>query len=579
MMTEFNNNTLLEEIKKLDLFKGFSKPANAYFDMDLYERIIEKKSFASQDAIEIVNSISYMFSFIIAPDSEDNPYPKLENDKLKEIACCWIYNNIERITDNIYVLSRVFDVLWICKKLKENNVKSAEKAVFLYKKCVDDCLENEDYFYASSYAKRFYGLAIKLKNSNARFCLFDSFEEYAKIHLEQKNELFLRMILQKIFNMGIDEKVKKHIVESFENAIKNRSVSEEIASFDANILFSFFRRNREYKRISDLCLSLGDYYGNLAQKEENPYRQMYFLEKAIKVLKQIEGNPFKEKIDDFYKKIQDIQPVLLCSMVEIDVPIPEEARSNIEKEYNDAFESISGELFEKDLLRFSNRIVLPRRETIESYEPVSVLSQIVPSYLVDSRGRRIRKNEAGFSFERQEYRHIYYQMSIFDVCISPMTSALNEKYNFSFTDLLPYTYGNMFVEDGQEEIYARGMYYFLKGMYIEAASLIVPIIENSLRELLKDIKSTIYMNEDGTYKEKINMQELLDACYNNKIMDNVFYYNLSEILCESNIRNDLAHGFLKSYLYSSIDVIILLAIVFKIIMFPTFLKRYGKYME
>ena len=111
MMTEFNNNTLLEEIKKLDLFKGFSKPANAYFDTDLYERIIEKKSFASQDAIEIVNSISYMFSFIIAPDSEDNPYPKLESDKLKETTCCWIYNNIERITDNIYVLSRVFDVL------------------------------------------------------------------------------------------------------------------------------------------------------------------------------------------------------------------------------------------------------------------------------------------------------------------------------------------------------------------------------------------------------------------------------------------------------------------------------------
>ena len=111
MMTEFNNNTLLEEIKKLDLFKGFSKPANAYFDTDLYERIIEKKSFASQDAIEIVNAISYMFSFIIAPDSEDNPYPKLESDKLKETTCCWIYNNIERITDNIYVLSRVFDVL------------------------------------------------------------------------------------------------------------------------------------------------------------------------------------------------------------------------------------------------------------------------------------------------------------------------------------------------------------------------------------------------------------------------------------------------------------------------------------
>lgn len=579
MMTEFNNNTLLEEIKKLDLFKGFSKPANAYFDTDLYKRIIEKKSFASQDAIEIVNAISYMFSFIIAPDSEDNPYPTFESDRLKEIICRWIYNNIELITDNIYVLSRVFDVLWICKKLKENNVKSAEKAVFLYKKCIDDCLKDKDYFSASFYAKRFYGLAIKLKNSKARFCLFDSFEEYAKIHLEQKNELFLRMILQKIFNMGIDEKVKKHIVESFENAIKNRSVSEEIASFDANILFSFFRRNKEYKRIADLCLSVGDYYGDLAQNEENPYRQMYFLEKAIKVLKQIEGNLFKEKIDAFYKKIQDVQPVLLCSMVELNVPIPEEARSNIEKEYNDAFESISGELFEKDLLRFSNRIVLPRRETIESYESVSVLSQIVTSNLVDSRGRRIRKNEAGFSLERQEYRHIYYQMSIFDVCISPMTSALNEKYNFSFTDLLPYTYGNMFVEDGQEEIYARGMYYFLKGMYIEAASLIVPVIENSLRELLKDIKSTIYMNKDGTYKEKIHIQELLDACYKNEIMDDVFYYNLSEILCESNVRNDLAHGFLKSYLYSSIDIIILLAIVFKIIMFPTFLKHYGKYME
>lgn len=379
--------------------------------------------------------------------------------------------------------------------------------------------------------------------------------------------------------MGIDEKIKKSIVESFENEIRKLSFVEGVISLDSKILFSFFRRDRNYKKIADLSLFLGDYYEDLSQKEENPYRQMYFLEQAIQILKQVEGNPFKEKISDFYKRIQDIQPITLCSMVEIKTPIPEETRIIIEKQYDDAFKAISGDSFENDLLNFSNRIILPRRDTIESYESASVLSQFITSYLVDTKGRRIRKNEAEFSFEKQQHRHLLYQMEIFDTCISPMTNAINEKYNFSYMDLLPYTYKCMFIENGQEEIYARGMYYFLKGMYIEAASLIVPVIENSLRELLKDTKSTIYMNDDGTYSERIKIQDLLDECFNNSLIDDIYYYNLSEILCTSNIRNNLAHGFIPSYLYSSIDVIVLLAIIFKIIMFPTFLKCYGKYMK
>lgn len=578
-MTEFEDKKILQEIKKCNLFKGFSKPENAFYESTLYGIISENSKSVSKNIRDIVDNISYMFFFVLAPDSEDKPYSAFDGNRLKEDVCRWLYDNIEQITDNVYILSRIFDVLWVGKKLKENNINSARKAVFLYRKCIDDSLKHEDYIPASFYAQRLYNLARKLKDSDARLCLFNSFEEYAKVPLNQKNEPFLRTILQKILNMDVDEKVRKGIIESFEKEIRKLSFDELIISFDSKILFSFFRREKENKRIADLSLFIADYYEQLAQKDESPYRQIYLLEQAIKFLKEVDENPFKEKISYFYKRIQDIQPITLRSMVEIETPIPEEAINIIKKQYDDAFELISGESFEKDLLQLSNRIALPHRETIESYKPASVLSQLIPSYLVDSRGRPIKKYEEGFSFEKQEYRRIHYQMSVFDVCISPMTTALNEKYNFSYTDLLPYTHRSMFIENGQEEIYARGLYYFLKGMYIEAASLIVPVIENSLRKMLKDTKSTIYMNKDGTYNEKIDIKYLLDECRDNHLIDDVLHYNLSEILCENNVRNNIAHGFIPSYLYSSIDVIVLLAIVFKIVMFSTFLKCYGKYME
>ena len=77
-MTEFEDKKILQEIKKCNLFKGFSKPENAFYESKLYRIISENSKSVSKNVQDIVDNISYvklliteLFSYADVSDDVD----------------------------------------------------------------------------------------------------------------------------------------------------------------------------------------------------------------------------------------------------------------------------------------------------------------------------------------------------------------------------------------------------------------------------------------------------------------------------------------------------------------------------
>jgi hypothetical protein len=96
------------------------------------------------------------------------------------------------------------------------------------------------------------------------------------------------------------------------------------------------------------------------------------------------------------------------------------------------------------------------------------------------------------------------------------------------------------IPEGYENIYAKGIYYFFKCQYLEAATILVPLIENSLRHILSIKQPTIYKFDNlEIFANKIDLRDLFDSIMKENILDNNLLWHLRDLMIDDriNIRN------------------------------------------
>jgi len=95
--------------------------------------------------------------------------------------------------------------------------------------------------------------------------------------------------------------------------------------------------------------------------------------------------------------------------------------------------------------------------------------------------------------------------------INPIRRVLWEEHSVSIAALLPLMKASPFVPPNHEYMFASGAAYFIGGNEIEAAHLILPQLENSLRHILSLAGvETNRMNQDGTQEEAMLSRILED---------------------------------------------------------------------
>ena len=187
------------------------------------------------------------------------------------------------------------------------------------------------------------------------------------------------------------------------------------------------------------------------------------------------------------------------------------------------------------------------------------LQNLMPTEVFDSQGRvKFRTSGSGGDAKAQE-EHLRYQMStnrshgrqvIVTGAIDPIRKTIAMEHPISVEVVLGMIGNSPFIPLGHEHIFARGIVQFLGGCDLEAGSLLVPQLENSLRHILslKGVDTTT-SDEHGIQTEaslstllshnrlwRGHLEEILPA---NCIQEIDLLFNFAG---GSTVRNEVAHG-------------------------------------
>lgn len=151
---------------------------------------------------------------------------------------------------------------------------------------------------------------------------------------------------------------------------------------------------------------------------------------------------------------------------------------------------------------------------------------------------------------------------------------MNEHY-ISLAMFVPVMQASFFVPHDHDLIFAKGAYRFLAGDDMEAAHLLLPQLENSLRHVLGlNGIETNRINPDGTQEEAM-LSRLLDD-YRDPLQKIIPAAMLVEIDLlfnfrgGSSVRNELAHGKMGDGAFWSPDVIYATWLVLRLACVPSF---------
>lgn len=327
-----------------------------------------------------------------------------------------------------------------------------------------------------------------------------------------------------------------------------------------------WRKARKYNRLNlKLYGFLGDTMKNEAAKqlevdlyvEEledaklnglNPSQLQHLYTKAITSSFNVSGRKLLRK--KLLDELQDIQAEIPHTLTKISEGVDvSKAVLNIKKEIEqktilEALEYVSSIALEKD-----------KTKSYKSTKEIlgeSPLHAMFGRTMLDEKGKVINKSE-GISLadiSSGNIRDIVSQHTLMHFAVNGgvainSVALLQSKYRLRKSDLDDLVFQNPFIPQHREYQFRDGLWNGLCGNWTESLYVLTPLLENSLRELMRRTGfSTVKMDQNGLQKE-INLTDFIyDAAFK-EIFGEDLSFQLQVLLVDPNglnIRNNVAHG-------------------------------------
>lgn len=141
----------------------------------------------------------------------------------------------------------------------------------------------------------------------------------------------------------------------------------------------------------------------------------------------------------------------------------------------------------------------------------------------------------------------YYHSIIARDVLSPVQTYLYNSFYISERDCLDICIDNFFVPEGYERVVAKGLYFGFMGDFVSSIHILIPQMENCLRNLLQQLGvETSSLNNYGT-QERTLLNSILEKPELKEFLGENAFCDLKILLVEkqyANLRNKVAHGFL-----------------------------------
>ncbi len=521
---------------------------------------------------EVLQNIFILISMNMDEDNiNSNIYPENIISNLSSTFLEALYNNLENdIFDNLIILSRLYDVIWIRKEINSKKYSNAGKKAFLYyTKLFDEALKQNNYFLSSVIFPRIFILMHQFDQKN----ILNKINTFLTIQLNEENLFFIYKMYSLIIDKTRLEKSERistytKIASQVQNYIKNNELSLNWFKKYANILIKIYDILKDYNEQQKILEQLAE--KNIEEANKYPYlfQKEKFLSNAIESYKRINGNPHQDKIEKLYKEIQILQQkddgFSQEHVGKFDIS---QSVNNIIKDFEDL-----------DFIDFFcrlwsvNALYLPSIQSIKDSRASTQKNFLSDLLFSTSYYNHFNQTILCNVNDRHEYQYIRsFREWFFSIYLKTPLTLFRKKFFFTETDFIEIFQFHFLVPKNYEILFTKGLYYFLKGMYIESATILIPLFEHSMRHILSIKKPTIYKKDsEDVFMNHIDIEKLINDVMEEKLLNNVLLEHIKDLITDKryNIRNYIAHGLYPQEMFYSDDVILLLYLILELYIDP-----------
>lgn len=516
------------------------------------------------------------------------PSDQVENDPQKFVQIfsrehlTFIKNIIDAISDN-EMKARMADVLWVINR----DYKMAELAICSYLKSSIILEDPEKWTSCESRIQRAYRLAILLGKKNEHITKVIEHIENILDKYNGEDPLFLSQKLMSLlieFNHGDLDKYVKLSKKCAINAENTNNFHLARAYWDVKA--KWHKLNNNFEKEREALLSYAKTFIKEAEfksMEGNHLAASHFLQRGIEAYRRI-GNT-RTLVDEVHKKLIAYEQESIKEMQRFstEFDVTECVRKTIN---NLTGKNLFDSLFSLSLMVQSPKIDNIKKEVIESANKYP-MQHLVSAVVVNNMGKVIGRQASMFSSDPKEVeeatrqnmlRHAdFHRLFMTQSVIEPARHHIILEHNPQLSDLTPIIYNNPFIPENREMIFAKGLLNGLQGDFVEAAHLLIPQIENSMRTFLdRNEALTSNIDSNGVQNER-NLNDTLYASEIEEIFGKDIVFDLQGLLVErfgANLRNRLAHGLMDYSYFFSIHVSYLWAMTLRLCCWPLIIEKY-----
>ncbi|SET46197.1 protein of unknown function [Natronincola peptidivorans] len=495
------------------------------------------------------------------PKQPFEPYAVLDNKRsaaLEDISdedIDVLINILQNIEDCEFK-ARVADVIWTRNKV----YKYGQEAIDMYLLSANrlkDC-KNWTKFYKR--ARRALKLALLFGRDSDKVIQVNEFIKRTIKEIYEKDSLFLT---GKLIELLIEQKDTQgnDFISILETKISdNMKVNDyRKARYYMDVKAKWYRNiglDDEFQStIKDIATSYEEEVEYLIEAGYDNYMVIVrLLEDAINTCRRISG--MKKTIDKLLLKLEIYKKKVSENLKEFSHTMDiTNIVNKIEKNFRNKEKKLCiiklafiQSITSKESLK--NRVI-----ELQSKAPLSYLAS---RDIIDKDGRRITSMPNLFveaeedrlkALEAHMLREAANNHSIFSsIMLNNALKIIREEHEFDQDDFRFLVRDNMFIMEGREEFFLKGLYEGFKGNFMTAIHLLMPQIEHSFREFARmcgDVVITFEADGKEQYKSLNSIFELPNFV---EAYDEDLLFDLKSLLTEkygSNMRNKFAHGLLS----------------------------------
>jgi hypothetical protein len=533
-----------------------------------FSRAKEAEMAGNEKAHEIYTLLGAITSLHLRADNKDEPFEPmavLQNSRtaiVDDISTehLGVLREIIGDVNDPELRARIADVIWI--RLKDH--KAAGIAIDAYLESASKLDNSEMWPPPFERIERAFRIATQLGRSAGYWAKVIQYIENLLTKLDGNDPKFFSCRLMELLleqkqgnpanYAALSEKVAK-AAETDGDYYKARACWELKANWDA--LSGSAEASIESK------VYAAETYAKEAEAATSALAASVYMQKSIEALRRVGGQ--KKRVDELHARLLEIQAKVTGEMKvfshQMDI-------SEIVEGYR---KHVSGKPLQEALFAFCLLSASPKvdklRARVEETVKKHPMQFLVSGAIVNEKGKVIGIKPNMMSndpavVEKAKKAEMYSQAQfdrgfVTQALIEPVRYQILTEHYVPVRAFYPIVRNSPFVPEDRAEIFAHGLHAGLNGDYLTATHLLIPQVENSIRNLLEQRGVTVSRIDDQGIQDERPLNDLIYLPEVDQLFGEDLAFDLRGLLVErygANLRNRLAHGLIPFENFYSIEV-------------------------